>query len=50
MCSNLREVRIRQATEGLGEDEVEHNIRDGGNAFCLVDGGWAEGSGESVGN
>ena len=36
MCCDLREVRIRRETEGLGEYEVGHNIEDGGNAFCLV--------------
>ena len=41
MCGNLREVRIRRATEGLGKNEVEHNVGDGGNAFCLVNGGRA---------
>ena len=38
MCGNLREVRIRRATEGLGKYEVEHNVGDGCNAFCLVNG------------
>ena len=41
MCGNLREVRIRRATEGLGKYEVEHHVGDGGDAFCLVNSGGA---------
>ena len=48
MCGDLREIRIRRATEGLGEYEVEHHVGDGGNAFCLVHGGWAKGWGEGM--
>ena len=39
MCGNLRKVRIRRATEGLRENEVEHHVGNGSNAFCLVHGG-----------
>ena len=42
MGSYLGEVRVRRTTKGLRENKVEHNVGNGGYAFCLVDGGGAE--------
>ena len=49
MSGYLGEVRVRRTSKGLRENEVEHNVRNGSYAFCLVDGGGAEGRGICVG-
>ena len=42
MGSYLGEVRVRRTTKRLRENKVEHNVGNGGYAFCLVDGGGAK--------
>ena len=49
MGSYLGEIRVGRTTKRLRENKVEHNVGNGGYAFCLVDGGGAQRCGICVG-